>query len=182
MKTVNLAEYSNDWYRPGNKIKRILWYMINAFFFKSNMPYYHKLKIMLLRIFGAKIGKRVLIKPSANIKYPWFLEIGNNVWVGEGVCIDNLAFVKIGNNVCISQWASILTGNHDYKKTTFDLIVSPVNIENGVWVGAKALICPGVTLKTHSVVTAGSVILKDTEPYTVYKGNPALPVRNRAIE
>jgi len=182
MKTVNLDNYNNDWYKPGNKVKRIIWYLINMLFFKSSMPYCHRLKILLLRVFGAKAGRNVIIKPNVSIKYPWFLEIGDNVWIGEGVCIDNLAKVRIGNNVCISQLACILTGNHNYKKTTFDLIVSPVNIEDGVWVGARALVCPGVTLKSHSVVTAGSVISKDTESFTIYRGVPAGPIRKRIIE
>lgn len=182
MNTVDLGNYNNKWYKPGNKIKRALWYLTNIIFLKNNIPYCNGLKISILRIFGAKIGRKVLLKPNVNIKYPWFLKIGDFSWIGEGVCIDNLVTVKIGNDVCISQWACILTGNHDYKKTTFDLIVSPVNIEHGVWVGARALICPGVTLKSHSVVAAGSVISEDTDPYTVYKGNPAAPVRKRVIE
>jgi putative colanic acid biosynthesis acetyltransferase WcaF len=135
-----------------------------------------------LRLLGAKVGKGVVIKPDVNIKYPWFLEIGDNVWIGEGAWIDNLAYVRIGNNVCISQEAYILTGNHNYKKDTFDLIVNPIVIEDGVWVGAKAIVCPGVTLKTHSVITVGSVITKSTEPYTIYLGITAEPIRKRAIE
>jgi putative colanic acid biosynthesis acetyltransferase WcaF len=76
----------------------------------------------------------------------------------------------------------LLTGNHDYKKSTFDLKLGSITIEDGVWVGAKALICPGITLGSHSVICAGSVVTKSTEPYTIYQGNPAVPVRKRIIE
>lgn len=135
-----------------------------------------------MRFFGARIGRDVRLKPSINVKYPWHLEIGDYTWIGEKVWLDSLALIRIGKNVCISQGAYLCTGNHDYNKETFDLIINPIIIEDGVWVGAKATICPGVTLKTHSVITAGSVVTKDTEPYTIYRGNPAEPIRKRIIE
>ncbi len=135
-----------------------------------------------MRLFGAKIGHGVIIKPCVNIKYPWFLQIGNNVWIGENAWIDNLTNVQIGNNVCISQGAYIFTGNHNYKKQTFDLMIDPIIIEDSVWIGAKAIVCPGITLKSHSVITVGSVVTKDTEPYKIYRGNPAEAFRERIIE
>lgn len=182
MKRVDLGKFSNSWYKPGNKLKRVVWYLINVAFFKSSIPYPNKLKVLLLKLFGAKVGRGIVIKPNVNIKYPWFLEIGNNVWVGEDAWIDNLTFVKIGSNVSISQGAFILTGNHNYKKETFDLITDPIVIEDGVWIGAKVIICPGVTLKTHSVITVGSVVTKNTEPYTIYQGITAEPIRKRIVE
>ena len=81
----------------------------------------------------------MVIKPSVNIKYPWRLTIGSFVWIGEGVWIDNLENVVIGDNVCISQGAMLLCGNHNYKKTTFDLIVGSITLEDGVWVGAQSV-------------------------------------------
>ncbi|MGC8742908.1 MAG: WcaF family extracellular polysaccharide biosynthesis acetyltransferase [Verrucomicrobiia bacterium] len=182
MNRVDLSKFNNRWYNPGSKLKRFLWYFVNLLFFKTSIPYPSKLKVFTLRLFGAKVGKDVVIKPNLNIKYPWFLEIENNVWLGEGLWIDNLADVKIGNNVCISQGAYILTGNHNYKKETFDLILKPIIIEDGVWVGAKVIVCPGVVLGTHSIITAGSVVTKNTEPYRIYQGNPAVKVRDRVIE
>jgi len=181
IKKVNLAKYDNRWYHPGSFIKRTLWYFTNIFFFKSSLPIPSKFKVSLLRLFGAKIGNGVIIKPNVNIKYPWFLEIGDNVWIGEDVWIDNLALVKVGNNVCISQGAYILTGNHDYKKESFDLIIKPVIIEDGVWVGAKSIVCPGTILKEHSVLSVGSVFSGISEPWTIYRGNPAIPIRKRVI-
>lgn len=182
MKTVKLDKFKTDWYNPGGKLKRIIWYLMNSIFFKSCIPYPCIIKSLLLRSFGAKIGASFTIKPSVNIKYPWFLVIGNNVWLGENAWVDNLTDVKVGNNVCISQGAYITTGNHNYKKETFDLIISPITIEDGVWVGARAIICPGVILKTHSVISAGSVVADSTDAYTVYQGNPARPIRERKIE
>ncbi len=182
MTPIDLSKFSNEWYKPGNIILRILWYVTEVLFLSTRIPFPSIFKSFLLRLFGAKIGRNAVIKPNVKIKYPWFLEIGNNVWLGEGVWIDNLTDVRIAHNVCISQGAYLCTGNHNYKKQSFDLIVKPIIIEDGVWVGAKSVICPGVTLKTHSVITAGSVVTEDTEPYTVYQGNPAVPVRRRVIE
>jgi putative colanic acid biosynthesis acetyltransferase WcaF len=181
MDKVSLSSFNNSWYIPGSSIKRFFWYYKNLFLFKSSIAWPYSWKRFILKLFGAKVGKGVIIKPCVNIKYPWFLEIGDNVWIGENVWIDNLSKVKIGNDVCISQGALILTGNHDYKKSTFDLIVKPITIEDGVWIGAKAIVCPGVTMLSHSVLTAASVLIKDAEPYTIYQGNPAVAVRKREI-
>jgi putative colanic acid biosynthesis acetyltransferase WcaF len=151
-------------------------------FFKSSIPYPNTLKTFLLGIYGSRIGRGIIIKPRVNIKFPWLLEIGNDVWIGEEVWIDNLAQVTIGNNVCISQGAYLCTGSHDFKKETFDILLGPITIEDGVWVGAKVLVAPGVTLRSHSVIAAGGVIMKNTEPYMIYLGNPASLVKKRDIE
>jgi len=181
MKKVDLSKFDNSWYKAGSIIKRVLWYISNFIFFKTLIPYPYKLKVFILRFFGAKVGKNVVIKPDVNIKFPWFLEIGDNVWIGESAWIDNLTWVKIGNNVCISQGAYICTGNHNYKKESFDLIVKPVIIEDGVWIGAKSVVCPGITIASHSVLVAGGVLTKNTQPYSIYKGNPAEFIRKREI-
>lgn len=140
------------------------------------------MKCWLLRCFGAKVGKGVNIKPSVNIKYPWRLTIGNYSWIGENVWIDNLDEVVIGDNCCISQGVLLLCGNHNYKKSSFDLITGKIVLEDGVWLGAKSIVCPGVTIKTHAVLVVGSVAIKDLKSYTIYQGNPAFPIRTRVIE
>ncbi len=179
--TTNLSAYSNAGYAPGSTVKRILWYFVNMFCFKTLLPFPSACKVFFLKAFGARVGEGVIIKPDVNIKYPWFLRIGDHVWIGEGVWIDNLAAVNIGNNVCLSQNAYLLTGSHNYKKSTFDLIVESIVIEEGVWIGAKATICPGVTCKSHSVLAVNSVATHDLEPYTIYQGNSAQFKRTREI-
>ena len=176
---VDLSTYNNSRYNPGNGVKRVLWYYTNLIFFKSGWFPFYGLKIFLLKLFGATLGKGVLIKPFVNIKYPWFLNIGNHVWIGEDVWIDNLTQVTIADNVCISQGALLLTGSHDYNITSFNLEVKEITLHEGVWICAKAVICAGVTCNTNSIVTAGTVITNDCEANGIYKGNPAIHIKTR---
>ncbi len=133
-------------------------------------------------MFGATIGKGVNIKPAVNIKYPWNLKIGDHTWIGENVWIDNLAKIQIGSNVSLSQGAMLLTGNHNYSKSTFDLMVDEILLEDGVWICAKAVVCPGVTCHEHSILSVNSIATSSLEPFGVYRGNPATKYKNRAID
>lgn len=180
MKT-DLSQYNNSWYQPGSSLKRWSWYIMNELFLKNPLNISSGLKVFLLRMYGSEIGDNVVIKPSVNIKYPWKLRIGNYCWIGEHVWIDNLDRVTLENNVCISQGAFILCGNHNYKLTSFDLMISPVLLREGSWVGAKSIVSPGVTLESHAVLSLGSVATSDLEPYSIYQGNPAIKVKERRI-
>jgi putative colanic acid biosynthesis acetyltransferase WcaF len=180
---VDLSKFDNTpFFTTGASfLKRACWHLCNGLFFKTAFHFYG-FKVSLLRMFGATIGKNVVIKPHVNIKFPWRLEIGDNVWIGEQVWIDNLDIVTIGSNVCISQGAFLLCGNHDYKKTTFDLITKPITLEEGVWVGARSIVCGNVTCRSHSVLMVQSVAVKDLEAYGIYRGNPAEKIKERTIE
>jgi putative colanic acid biosynthesis acetyltransferase WcaF len=178
---VNNAAYRTSIQIGASKPKQLLWYLVNILFFKNPLNLFSSLKVTLLRAFGASIGAGVVIKPSVNIKYPWKLKIGEHSWIGEDVWIDDLSDIIIGTNVTISQGALLLTGSHDHTKSTFDFISATIIIEDGVWIGARAVISGGVTCKTHSMLGVNSVAEKDMEPYIIYKGNPAIPVLSRTI-
>ncbi|TSJ44599.1 colanic acid biosynthesis acetyltransferase WcaF [Mucilaginibacter corticis] len=183
MQKTDLRSYNNSPYHPGGSVlKRILWHYVNGIVFKTSLFPVYGIKTALLRLFGAKIGQQVEIKPNVNIKYPWNLNIADEVWIGEDVWIDSLVMVTIGSNVCISQGAMILTGSHDYKKTSFNLITGEVVLEDGVWIGAKAVVNQGITVASHAVLTTGSIATKDLEPYSIYQGNPAIKIRQRIID
>lgn len=180
MLKTDLHSYDNRWYQPGKTSwVRLLWYLINGFVFQSNCFPVNRLKVWLLRGFGASVGMGVVIKPSVNIKYPWRLSIGDHVWIGEKVWIDNLTQVQIGSHVCISQGAMLLTGSHNYKEPGFDLLVKEIVLEDGVWIGAKAVVCPGVRCHSHSVLSVSSVATSDLKAYMIYQGNPASIKRHR---
>jgi len=183
MLKTELKLYNNQPYHPGgNAFKRLLWHYTNGLVFKTSLFPVYRLKTALLRAFGAKVGKGVAIKPNVNIKYPWNLTIADDVWIGENVWIDNLVMVTIGTNACLSQGATILTGSHNYKKPQFDLLTGQVFIEDGAWIGAKAVINQGIAVGSHAVLTTGSIATKNLEAYSVYQGNPAVKIRDRVIE
>ena len=161
---------------------RFIWYFINAIFFKSSFFPSYSLKRAILKLFGADVGFDVIIKPNVNIKYPWKLKVGDYVWIGEGVWIDNLDFISIGSHSCISQGALLLCGNHDYSKSSFDLMVKPIVLEEGVWIGAKSVVCPGVIIGSHGVLRAGSVLSNNIKPHEIYSGNPAEKIKTRTIK
>ena len=185
MNKTDLSKYNNDWYKNSTLTRgfalTVLWFLANNIFIKSYFLIPVFVKLFILRLFGAKIGKNVMMKHGINIKYPWNLEVGNNVWLGEGLWIDNLGKVSIGDNACLSQGAMLLSGNHDYSKPTFDLIIKDILIEEGVWIGAKAVVCGGITCFSHSVLSVNSVATKNLAPYSIYQGNPAQCTRERNI-
>ena len=182
-KQTDLSKYNNSWYQTGaGGVKKLTWYLVNMTVFQTYLFPVSSIKVWLLKIFGAKMGRGIVIKPAVNIKYPWNLEVGNFCWIGEKVWIDNLVAVKIGSNVCLSQGSMLLTGNHNYKKITFDLMVEGITLEDGVWIGAKSLVCPGVNCASHSVLSAQSVATTHVEPYFIYSGNPAQKIRERVID
>ena len=183
MAVTDLSKYNNSWFTTGaGSIKKALWFITNALFFINPLNPFSGIKVSLLRMFGARIGKGVVIKPGVNIKFPWKLNIGDYSWIGEKVWIDNLDTVTIGSNCCLSQGALILIGNHNYKVNTFDLMVEPVVLEDGVWLGAGSIVTGGVTCRSHSVLAVNSVASSDLNAYSVYRGNPALKVKERVIE
>ncbi len=182
MNSTNLANYNNKFYRPGSIFKRAAWFLFNLLVFKSSLFPFYTIKVLLLKLFGASIGRGLIIKPGVSIKYPWFLRIGDFCWIGENVWIDNLAMVEIGNHVCISQGALLLCGNHDYNKPGFDLIVQPIVLEDGVWIGAKAIVCPGIICHNHAVLAAGSVASDNLASYSIYNGNPCTKIKDRNIK
>jgi len=159
----------------------VLWELASFLTLRNRLCASSGLKKVILTAFGAKIGHGVVIKQSVAVKYPWKLTIGANSWIGEGVWIDNMAGVDIGDDVCVSQGAYLCTGNHDWSKSDFPLKARPITVENGVWIGARAIVCPGMRLATHSVVTAGSVVTQNTQSYKIYQGNPAVFVKDRKI-
>lgn len=180
---VNLKKFSNSEFSKGAKpLKIALWFITNALIVRASWNPFIGIKTMLLRLFGARIGKGFVIKNNVTIKSPWNLIVGDYCWIGENVWIDNLDKVIIGNNVCISQGALLITGNHDYTKSSFPLHCAPISIENGVWIGANATVTAGVTIAENSVLTVGSVVTHDTEPNMIYKGNPAMSIRKRIIK
>jgi putative colanic acid biosynthesis acetyltransferase WcaF len=178
---TDLSKFSLGNYKSGPKWKVVLWYIFNYLFLYSVVPWPSSLKAGLLRLFGAQVGIGLVIKNSVKIKSPWRLRIGDHCWIGEDAWIDNLENVEIGNNVCLSQGAMLLTGNHDYTVSNFPYRLGKIVLEDGVWIGAQSVVCPGVTCKTHSILTVHSVATKNLDAWSIYAGNPSVFIRRRIM-
>jgi putative colanic acid biosynthesis acetyltransferase WcaF len=157
------------------------WFLIGLPLLRCSLIPFSGLRVWLLKLFGAEIGERVVVKPGVRVKYPWHLRIGQDCWIGEDCWIDNLTTVRIGNDVCLSQGAYLCTGNHSWTDPAFGLVIEPILIQNGAWVGAKAFLGPGVVLGHGAIAAAGSVVSKNIPDFKIHAGNPAVFVRNRLI-
>lgn len=171
--TFSLGRFS----RGRSLFVEILWILADVLFMRTALPA-SGLRKALLRLFGAKIGDRVVIKQRIVVKFPWRLEIGDDSWIGESVWIDNLATVSIGAHACVSQGAYLCTGSHDWSRTTFNLITKPIHISDSAWVCAKAVVGPGVTVGEGAVVGLGVVASADVPAWRILRtGGGSLGLR-----
>lgn len=168
-------------FRGKNKFVVQIWAIFNSLLFSNSPQFMFKFRVFLLRLFGAKIGKNVLIRSSVVITYPWKLEIGDNTWIGEGCYLYNLAQITIGSNVSIAHRNFFNTGGHDYNKTTFDIFAKPILIEDECWITSEVYISPGVTIGKGTVVGVRSLVFNDLPTGMVCYGNPAKPIKEREI-
>lgn len=126
---------------------------------------------------GAKVGKHVQVFPSANIMYPWLLEVGDRSVISWGVNVYNLGKISIGSDTVISQYAHLCGGTHDYAGERFTLLRTGLTVGSNVWIGADAFVGPSVTVNYGSVVAARAVVVRDVDSLTVVGGNPAKPIK-----
>lgn len=183
MSLVQLGQYDNSWYHPGGSfVKRAVWMLLGQPIFASAWLPSSSWRVKLLRAFGARAGKGIVIKPRVTVKYPWHLELADNCWIGEQVWIDNLTAVRIGSNACVSQGAYLCTGNHDWSDPRFGLRIAPIQICEGAWAGAKSVLTPGSVLGRYAIAAAGAVIVGSVPDFHIYAGNPAVYVKTREIQ
>lgn len=178
--SIDLSRFDNRAFDRGSgTVKEALWLVVRQLMFEWFPFGAYALKAAILRSFGAKVGRGVVIKPGVKITFPWKLELGDHVWLGEECWLLNLDRITIASHVCVSQRAMLCTGSHDYTSPTFELVVKPIRVEQGAWIAADAWVGPGVTVGTHAVLGAGSVATRDLEPFGIYQGNPAAKTRVR---
>jgi len=176
MRLDNYSAASLD--RGRSRWAEAAWLLVQALLVSSPIPgSWHR--VALLRLFGARIGNHVCIKPRVLVKFPWRLVIGNWSWVGEGAWIDNLAEVRIGSHAVISQGAYLCTGSHDIRAENFDLQFRPIEIGDSAWVCARAIVGPGTVVGPGAVLSLGSVASGQLEPWQIYRGNPAVAAGRR---
>ena len=155
------------------------WWIIQSLFFHTSPQFMYSWRRFLLRAFGAKIGKGVLIRPSVSVTYPWKLTIGDFSWIGDQVTLYTLGEIYIGDHAVVSQHSYLCTGSHDYTQTTFDLFAVPIRIESESWVAARVFVGPGVTIGRGAIIGSASVVLKDVPAEMICAGNPLKIIRVR---
>lgn len=159
-----------------------LWWFVQSTFFKWSPQVLYGWRVFLLRLFGAEIGRNVIIRPSVKITYPWKLKIGDNSWIGDNAELYSLGKITIGANSVISQKSYLCTGSHDYLSSSFDIFSSPITIGNGVWVATDVYIAPGVKIEDDVLVGARSSVFKNLERNFVYLGSPAQKIKRRYVD
>lgn len=182
--TVSLdidANRRNRTYSRAVMARRVLWGLFRPLFVLSPRPLFGW-RNTLLRLFGAKIGKKVHIYSSAKIYMPWNLSIGDWSAIGEGVLVYNLAPVVLGVKTTVSHGAHLCAGSHDYTLPELPLITQPILIEDQVWVCADAFIGPGVRIGQGAVVGARAVVTQDVAAWRVVAGNPAREIKRRILK
>lgn len=152
--------------------------LVRWMFFQTAFPWPSALRRFWLRLFGATVGKGVVIRNGVNITFPWRVSIGDFAWIGDEVLILSLAQVSIGSSACVSQRAFLCTGSHDYSRPTFDLRTAPITLRDGCWIAAQAFVGPGVEIGEGSVVSAGSVVMESLGSKVLVRGNPAEVIKS----
>ncbi len=169
---------NSDFNRGTSRLREALWLFVSGVLVSSWVPGSIWRRVFL-RAFGAQLGVGVVIKPGVRVKFPWRLNLGDHVWIGEDVWIDNLAHVAIGSHSCISQGAYICTGSHNWFDKNFTLITKPIVVEEECWIGARAILAPGTIMESGSVLTMGSIGKGKLSENHIFSGNPALVIKKK---
>jgi putative colanic acid biosynthesis acetyltransferase WcaF len=159
----------------------LLWWLVQAVAFPLSLHNLNGFRCWLLRLFGAQIGKGVVIRPTARFTYPWKVSIGDYSWIGDDVVLYSVDRIIVGSHCSISQKSYLCTGSHDIGDRAFKLITAPIKINNGVWVATDCFIAPGVTIGANSVIGARSSVFKDIPENLVAWGTPCTPRYPRNI-
>ena len=167
-------------YSHSEYIRRILW-SFGSLFFKLTPRTCFRLRCSILRLFGAQIGEKVHIYPSARIYLPWKLKIGAQSSIGENVLIYNLGMVEIGDKSTVSHGAHICAGTHDYNDPKLPLMRDQISIGSYVWICSDAFISPSVEINDYAIVGARAVVTKSVTSGHVVVGNPAKFIKHRFI-
>jgi putative colanic acid biosynthesis acetyltransferase WcaF len=150
-----------------------LWRLFDSLFFNTSPQFMYGFRRFLLRLFGAKIGKDVLIRSTAKILYPWNISIGDYSWIGEDVILYSIGFISIGSNSVISQKSHICAGSHDYSDPYFTQTSIGIMIDSEVWIASDVFIADGVSIGKKSIIGARSSVFRDIPEFTISFGYPA---------
>jgi putative colanic acid biosynthesis acetyltransferase WcaF len=152
---------------------------VQGLLFRLSPQAFYGWRRFLLRLFGAQIGRGVILRPSVTVTYPWKLKIGDWSWIGDHVTLYTVGEIVIGESAVVSQHSYLCTSSHDHTRPTFDTLVEPIHIESEAWLATNVFVGPGVTVGRGTVIGACSVVLKDVPPGMICSGNPLKVLRPR---
>lgn len=178
LRTYDLSNYDRE--KPRWLI--LLWWLVQAIVFPLSLHNFNAFRCFLLRLFGAKIGKDVVIRPSSRFTFPWKVTVGDYSWIGDDVTLYSIAQIMIGSHSVISQKSYLCTGSHDINHSSFALITAPITIGNGVWIATDCFIAAGVSIGSNSVIGARSSVMKSIPSKQVAWGTPCIPHYARIIK
>jgi len=169
-----------DYYRRSVFLVQ-LWWIVQDTLFAWSPQVCYRWRVFLLRLFGARVGKGVLIRSSARITLPWKVKIGNYCRIGDNAILYSLDEIEIGDHTVISQRSYLSTGTHDYKNISFNLVIKPIRISDEVWIAADVFVTPGVTIGRGCVVGVRSTVFDDLPEGMICYGSPAKPIKPRIM-
>lgn len=179
---VDLRQYHEPGYEAGgSRVMMMVWWLAQAIVFPLSFHASHEVRRCLLRLFGAKIGQHVAIRPTVRFTYPWNIEIGDYSWIGDDTVLYSLAPIKIGRHCVISQESYLCTGKHALSDPRFSLVTGEIVIENGAWVAMDCLIGPGVRVGANAVIGARSTVLSSMPSGHICFGTPCKPMKPRPM-
>jgi putative colanic acid biosynthesis acetyltransferase WcaF len=158
-----------------------LWWLVDALLFRPSPQILFGWRRWLLRLFGAEIGRGVLIRPSVRITYPWKVAIGDYAWVGDDAILYSLADIRIGAHTVVSQLSHLCTGSHAIESASFAITAAPITIGSQCWIASDVFVAPGITIGDGAVVGARSTVFHDLPPAMICTGTPARSVRPRPL-
>jgi putative colanic acid biosynthesis acetyltransferase WcaF len=165
--------------RPGWVVQ--VWWLVQWFLFRPSPQVLYGYRRFLLRLFGAHIGEHVLIRPTAQVTYPWKVTIDDYAWIGDEVVLYSLGEIHIGAHSVVSQRSYLCAGSHDASHPTFDITSAPIHIGEQVWIATDVFVAPGVSIGEGAVVGARSSVFHDLPAGMVCYGSPARPIRPRPV-
>lgn len=155
------------------------WWLVQMLLFKTSPQFMYGWRRFLLRSFGARIGRKAIIRPTVHIQFPWKLEVGDYSWIGDDVVLYNLGEIKIGSHSVISQRSYLCTGSHEHNKETFSIYAEPIVVNDQCWLAADVFVAPGVHIGMGTVVGTRSCVFESLPEAKICFGSPAVVVKDR---
>ncbi len=165
----------------GNRLARVGWGLAWLLLARFTPPPLHGWRRLVLRAFGARVGRGARVHSSVSIWLPSNLELGENCLIGPGARLYNQGRIRIGSRSVVSQRAHLCASSHDLNDPNFQLVLRPITIGEQCWVAAEAFVGPGVTMHDRSVLAARGALFGNAEADTIYRGNPAEAIKRRSL-